>query len=59
MSTSAASAGSCYTAQCTNVRTDLLESRMKAGVVASRIRYSPEMELEADQLATYIVREAG
>ena len=32
---------------------------MEAGAVAGRIRYSPEMELEADQLATYIVREAG
>ena len=32
---------------------------MQAGAVAGRIRYSPEMELEADQLATYIVREAG
>ena len=55
----AASAGPCYTAQCTNARTDLLESGMQAGAVAGRIRYSPEMELEADQLATYIVREAG
>lgn len=32
---------------------------MEAGTVAGRIRYSPEMELEADQLAAYIVREAG
>ena len=55
----AASAGPCYSAQCTNARTDLLESGMQAGAVAGRIRYSPEMELEADQLATYIVREAG
>ena len=55
----AASAGRCYTAQCTNARTDLLESGMQAGAVAGRIRDSPEMELEADQLATYIVREAG
>ena len=30
---------------------------MQAGAVAGRIRYSPE--LEADRLATYIVREAG
>ena len=44
----AASAGPCYTAQCTNARTDLLESGMQAGAVAGRIRYSPEMELEAD-----------
>ena len=55
----AASAGPCYIAHC-NERTDrLLESGMQAGAVAGRIRYSPEMELEADQLATYIVREAG
>ena len=32
---------------------------MQAGAVAGRIRYSREMELEADQLATYIVHEAG
>ena len=32
---------------------------MEAGAAAGRIRYSPEIELEADQLATYIVREAG
>ena len=54
-----ATAGPRYTAQCTSARTDLLESGMQAGAVAGRIRYSPEMELEADQLATYIVREAG
>ena len=55
----AASAGRCYKTQCTNARTDLLESGMQAGAVAGRIRYNPEMELEADQLATYIVCEAG
>ena len=53
----AASAGPCYVAQCMNTRTDLLESGMQGGAVVGRIRYSPE--LEADRLATHIVREAG
>ena len=44
----AASAGPCYTAQCTNARTDLLENGMQTGAVAGRIRYSPEMELKAE-----------
>lgn len=32
---------------------------MSAGAAIGSTAYSPEMELEADQLATYIVREAG
>lgn len=54
----AASAGPCYTAQCRSARTDLRKG-VQAGAVAGGIRYSPGMELEANQLGRYIVRKAG
>lgn len=54
-----AAGGPCYTAQCANARADLVGTGMEAGAAAGAIAYSPQMELEADQLATYIVDEAG
>ena len=38
---------------------DMTESFMKAGAAAGRIIYSPEMELEADHFAVFILAEAG
>ena len=55
----AAAGGPCYTAQCADVRADLVGAGMEVGAAVGSIAYSPEMELEADQLATYIVSEAG
>ena len=54
-----AAGGPCYTAQCANAQADLVGAGMEAGAVAGAVAYSPQMELEADQLATYIVNEAG
>lgn len=53
------SMGPCYTAQCSQAQSDLLETGMAAGAAAGAVTYSPEMELEADQLGAYIVKEAG
>ena len=54
-----AAGGACYTAQCANARADLVGTGMEARAAAGAVVYSPQMELEADQLATCIVDEAG
>lgn len=51
--------GGCYSQQCQEAQRDLMELGVKAGGAVGSRSYSPEMELEADQLATYIVHEAG
>ena len=38
---------------------NMTESFMKAGAAAGRIIYSPEMELEADHFAVFVLAEAG
>ena len=38
---------------------EMTESFMKAGAAAGRIIYSPEMELEADHFAVFVLAEAG